>query len=511
MSTNNSKNSTPETSNIQYLKANSLGLLGVLFMVVATAAPITAVTGAVPVSVGFGTGIGTPGGFLFAMAVLTIFSVGYVAMSRHIVSTGAFYGYISQGLGGVIGMASGLLTVVAYIALESAVAAIFASFASTTLHDQLGITLPWPVYALLFFVLVAILGHKDISFASKVLIILLISEISILTLMTISVFLHGGGPDGIPLSPINPVNAFKGAAPGLGLFFAFASWIGYESTAMYGEESRNPKKIIPRATYIAVIGIGIFYFVVSWAAIVGNGLQQSIEIAQKDPFALLFNPTQHFLGGWAVTVFQWLLITGSFAAGSAFHNAASRYLYAIGREGFINKNLGRTHPVYGSPYMASFIETIIAAVIVGLFWIAGQDPYLGAFTLLVLLGTVAILIVQTLCSFAVIGYFSKNHPESRHWFKTFLAPLLGGIAMFWVLILLIMNINTAAGDAASTLFFKLIPWIVASVFLAGIISAFYLRSKSPERYRAIGQIVLQDAHERADIEEVLPVSTVQSM
>ena len=57
--------------------------------------------------------------------------------------------------------------------------------------------------------------------------------------------------------------------------------------------------------------------------------------------------------------------------------------------------------------MASFVQTAITVVIVGLFWATGQDPYLGLYVLMAILGTFAILIVQTLCSFAVIGYFAR--------------------------------------------------------------------------------------------------------
>jgi amino acid transporter len=206
---------------------------------------------------------------------------------------------------------------------------------------------------------------------------------------------------------------------------------------MYGEESRNPKRVIPRATFIAVIGVGLFYVFISWMAISGTGLNQSVTLSQEDPFALFFNPTREFVGAWAVILFQWLIITGSYACGLAFHNCASRYLYAIGRDGFINRNLGRTRPTHGSPHIASFTQTGITVAIVGTFWAAGQDPYLGLYVLMALLGTFAILIVQTLCSFAVIGYFRKNHPEARHWFKTFLAPLIGGVGMIVVVVLLI--------------------------------------------------------------------------
>jgi len=96
-----------------------------------------------------------------------------------------------------------------------------------------------------------------------------------------------------------------------------------------------------------------------------------------------------------------------------------------------------------------------------------QNPYLDLYVLMAILGTFAILVVQTLCSFAVIGYFARNHPDARHWFRTFLAPLIGGISI------------AAVGDAAETLLFKLIPWIVVGVFLGGI--TFYLRARCPDQ------------------------------
>ena len=150
--------------------------------------------------------------------------------------------------------------------------------------------------------------------------------------------------------------------------------------------------------------------------------------------------------------------------------------------------------------MASFVQTAITVVIVGLFWATGQDPYLGLYVLMAILGTFAILIVQTLCSFAVIGYFARNHPEARHWFRTFLAPLIGGIGMSAVVVLLILNLGTATGDAAETLFFKLIPWIVVGVFLGGIALALYLRAMRPDQYAIIGRIIYEDTAERPDVD-----------
>ncbi|MEU9117206.1 APC family permease [Streptomyces sp. NPDC048483] len=482
---------------VHRLKANSVSLTGVVFMAVATAAPITAMTGSLPIAVGSGNGTGAPAGYLFATVVLTVFSVGYIAMAKRITAAGAFYGYISHGLGRIAGMASGMLAVLAYIVLEASVVGVFSYFARTTVHDQLGVELPWILYAAAMLAVTAVLAHFDISLTAKALGVMLIAEIAVLFAVATAVLVHGGGPDGIPVEPVNPKNAFTGASAGLGLFFVFGSWVGFESTAMYGEESRDPKRVIPRATLISVIGVGLLYIYVSWMTIAGNGLAGSVTVSSSaDPLDLFFGPAQTFLGAWAVDAFQWLLITGSFACGTAFHQCASRYLYAIGREGFLHPALGRTHPSHGSPYLASSAQSAIAVALVAGFWLTGQDPYLHLYTLLAILGTMAILIVQTLCSFAVIGYFRTHHPEDRHWFRTLVAPLLGGAGMIAVVALLVINMDTAAGEAADSLFFRAIPWIVGLVFCGGLGLGWYLKARQPHRYEIIGRIVLEDAAER---------------
>ncbi|MFJ8587229.1 APC family permease [Streptomyces sp. NPDC093595] len=496
MAENLSQNRTPE---VQRLKAGSVGLVGVVFMAVATAAPITAMTGNLPIAVGFGNGTGAPAGYLFATLVLTVFSVGYVAMAKRITAAGAFYGYISHGLGRIAGMASGLLAVLAYIVFEASIVGVFAYFARTTVAAQLGVDLPWILYAAAMLAVTAVLAYFDINLTAKALGVMLVAEVAVLFAVATAVLVKGGGPDGIPFEPVNPANAFTGTSAGLGLFFAFWSWVGFESTAMYGEESRDPKRVIPRATLASVIGVGVFYVYVSWMTIAGNGLDGAAGVsASANPLDLFFDPTRSFIGAWAVDAFQWLLLTGSFACGMAFHQCASRYLYAIGREGFLHPALGRTHPEHGSPYIASYVQSAIAVVLVGAFWLTGQDPYIHLYTLLAILGTMAILIVQTLCSFAVIGYFRRHHPEDRHWFRTLTAPLLGGIGMTAVVVLLVLNMETAAGLAADSLFFALIPWIVGAVFLGGLGLGLYLRARRPERYEIIGRIVLEDAAERED-------------
>ncbi|QBJ96623.1 APC family permease [Rhodococcus sp. ABRD24] len=499
----------PTGRSVQRLRRNAVGTIGVVFMAVATSAPITAMVGNVPIAIGFGNGSAAPAGYLVATIVLGLFALGYATMAKHITATGAFYGFISHGLGRIVGMASGFIITMAYVVFEAALVGIFSFFAANMLQTELGITVHWIVFALSMIALNALLTYFDVNLTAKVLGVFLVAEIAILALGAFAVLVHGGGPEGFVPESINPLNAFepaKGvvtASAGLGLFFAFWSWVGFESTAMYGEESRDPKKIIPRATMFAVLGVGVFYVFVSWMAIAGTGPSESIALAQDSSTAseIFFGPAREYLGAWSVTTFNILLVTGSFACGMAFHNCASRYLYALGREGLsprLQRTLGATHPKHGSPHIASFTQTAIATTIVLLFLAAGMDPYGEMYVILAILGTMAILIVQALCAFAVIAYFhvGKHHPESAHWFKTFTAPLLGGIGMLYVVYLLWKHKEDAAGSASGTLLFTLTPWIVVGMFAAGAAIAVYFRFRDPKQYELIGRIVLEEAHER---------------
>src|SRR5215470_7573288 len=250
-------------SDVAKLRRGAVGLGGVLFLTVTGAAPISAMMFNTPIVVGFGQGIGAPAAFMFATVVLAIFSIGYVAMVRKKTTAGGFYSYISHGLGRELGIGTGFGSVVAYSVFEASLAGGFAYFLSLKLN-QFGVNIAWPWLALAMVLIISILTYFDVRISSTVLAIGLISEVAILLIFDGFMFARGNTDWG----NINPVKAFQGfpaegklvaGVIGIGLFFAFWSWVGFEMAPNYGEESRAPKKIVPRAMYISVIGLGIFY------------------------------------------------------------------------------------------------------------------------------------------------------------------------------------------------------------------------------------------------------------
>src|SRR5262249_35404818 len=101
-----------QREDVAKLRKHAVGLGGVLFLTVTGAAPISAMLFNTPIVVGFGQGAGAPGAFLFATIILTVFSVGYVAMARKKTTAGGFYSYISPGLGRGIGIGARYCAVV---------------------------------------------------------------------------------------------------------------------------------------------------------------------------------------------------------------------------------------------------------------------------------------------------------------------------------------------------------------------------------------------------------------
>ena len=491
------------------LKVGAIGLGGVLFIAVANAAPITAMTGNAPIAIGYGNGIGAPAGFLVATVVLTLFTVGFIEMARHITTAGAFYGFITHGLGQVWGMATGALATMAYVVFEGSLIGIFSYFTNDALNRWFDVDVNWLLIAIVGIVVIAVFGYFDINIAAAFLGVTLVCEVVLLLALAFSVLFSGGGPDGMVPEAVNPLNAFKDLSAGggmgleidgttiaagsaaIGLFFAFWSWVGFETTAVYGEESRNPRHIVPRATLIAVVGLGTFYTFVSWMMIAGNGKATAIEKSNTDSIGLWVDLAEDKLGG-------------SFACGLAFHTAASRYLYAIGRELPLTKNtLGRTHGTHQTPHVASVTQSVITlAFTLGFFLLTtnGDDPFTGAYIfqygLLAILGTMAILIVQAITCLAVIWYFHVKKAKPGNLLTTGLIPALGGLGMLYVVWLLIDNIKFAGGLAADSTFFKLIPWLVVATFVFGLLGVLLLRSRNPGVYRAIGRTVYEEAHER---------------
>lgn len=437
---------TPQST----LKSGKLGVLGIVFFVVAASAPLIGMTGAVPVAMVLGNGAAVPGAYLAVGLTLLLFTVGYAAMSRTMTNSGAFFAYVGKGLGVNAGVASAFTALVAYITIQLAIYGFFGAVVGGTMAG-LGLDLPWYVWSLLAWLIVTGLSLLSVDVGAKVLGVLLTLEVLILLIVGFAIFIVGG-PEGVDLgASFSPTEIFAGGfagTAGIALAFAFASFIGFEATAIYGEESKDPKRTVPIATYVAIGVITALFAIVSLAMVTGLGRSTLIDevLGRSDglaaPEGVLFSLAEQYAGDWAVLIMSVLIITSLFAGLLAFQNAAARYFFALGRGGVLPARVGTTNAA-GAPQVGVLIVSSLAALVMIIFAIVGFDPVLNLFFWMSSITVIAIVLVEILVSIAVIAYFVRE--KTGNLWVTKIAPALSAIVLALGLYLLMSRFNLLAG------------------------------------------------------------------
>jgi amino acid transporter len=498
-----------QRTDVHKLKPGAVGLVGVLFLTVTGAAPISAMLFNTPIAVGFGNGVGAPAGFWIAAVVLTIFGVAYVAMARKVTAAGGFYSFISHGLTRELGMSAGFAMVAAYSVFEVSLVGGFAYFAQLKAASY-GVHIQWYWFGFFMIALIAVLTFFDVKLSARLLGIALLCEV--ITLLVFDGFMFTQASSNVNFNALNPVKAFQGlpaghaggtaiaaGAAGIGLFFAFWSWVGWEMAPNYGEESKNPKKNVPRALYISVIGLGIFYTLTSWAGLTGyHSINAAASVAQNDSADFYFLPAHHFAGSFLRGALSWFIITGSFACGMAFHNTTARYMYSLGREGILPKVLGRTHAKFKSAHIASTTQSVIAAIITAAFALfaavnaklgAGDSvAYLQVYGLMAVMGVISILAIQAIVSIAIFNYFRTHYRDEHHWWSTITAPIIATITQALILYLAISHLDFLGSGYGYS---KWLAWGDLAIWLAGLGYAFYLKRTDRAKYETVGRMINQ--------------------
>lgn len=466
------------------LKRGALGVGFIIFFVISAASPLSVIAGGFPIGIMLGNGAGTPALLILALLVLLAFSVGYTTMSRHLTNAGGFYAFTSRGLGGLAGGAAAVLAMFAYNILQIGLYGMFGGVVSGTMESVFGLVLPWWSYSLLAMVSVAILGYRKIDLSARVLSVVVVAEYLAILILDIAI-LKSGGDSGVNLDSFTSQHVFSGT-PSIGLLFCFAAFIGFEATTIYGEEAKNPQRTIPIATYSSVLLIGGFYALSVWAMVVGVGTDKIVPFLQalQDPTTFVYGMSDHFVGPQLTQVIRVLFMVSIYAGLLAFHNAAARYFYAIGRDGLLHSLLGTTHRVHQSPHMGSALQSLIAAVVVLIFAALDADPILQLFAWFSNLATLCVILLMAMTSIAVCVYFHR-HPEFKvGLLRGRILPIFSSLALLIVLVLAVVHFDVLTG--ASQLLSYSLCAVIPAALLGGIYLAARLRKVAPERFMALG-------------------------
>jgi len=453
---------TPETRRL----TGHLGPVGIVFMVVAAAAPLTVIGGNMPLAMGLGNGAGAPVGFVIAALVLLVFSIGFVTMTPHVPEAGAFFSYVTVGLGERMGKGIAVVALIAYTAIQIGIYGYIGWAIADTVAHYDGPEIPWPVYSFAILAIVAVLGYRHIELSAKVLGVALALEIGIVVVLDV-VMVAKPGPAGVTFTSFDPATFTQGTI-GIAILFALTGFIGFEATAVFRDEARDPERTIPRATYAAVVIIGAFYAITVWAFVVALGPGQVTGVAQRTLDGegnMLLDTTGDMLGTVGRDIVNVLLLSSLFACVLSFHNVIARYQFVLAGKGLLPGRLATVHDGHASPSFSSLVQTATAAIIVAVLALLGIDPLVGVFGSMAGVATVGMVVLMLTTSIAVLVFFLRHRGRGGI-ATTRIAPALAVLGLLASLWLVLSNFTLVTGGSV------MLSTVLAAIPFVGLVIGF---------------------------------------
>jgi amino acid transporter len=465
---------TPPSDEGARLRHGAVGLGGAIVMSAALMGPAVSVYFNPQLVAGF-SGAAMPLVMAVSLVASLIVANGVAEMARELPSAGAFYTYVSRGIGPRSGFVTGILMFLAYALLVPAELALIGVYSHDIL-DGYGISVPWPVISLVFAALMLTLSWRGIAGSLKTALTLFALEVGVIVLLSL-VILAKGGADGLSATPLLPSSSPDGLSGiALGMVFGVLSFVGFESAATLGEEVRDPRRHVPRGIFGAVLLVGVIYLFTTYAEMVGFGVHH-VDALTGDtaPFTTL-----------ASTYAPWLkLLVGLAGVSSIFavtmnsHNGIARILFAMGREHMLPRRLASVHPEHGTP-SAAIVANTVFAVVVTLVVGAWVGPF-NAYAYLGSLLTLAIIPVYILTNAACIRFFATIARDRRDVLKHVVLPALGMLVMLIPIYGLLWPVPAAP--------YNVFPYVVVLAIVASAAVAWLIGRSRPDVLARAGGVL----------------------
>jgi amino acid transporter len=435
---------------LEGLRKGSIGLPGALMQSIAQISPTLGIF----YTIQFTTtqaGVTAPLTYLAAFAVCLVVAVPMLGLARHLPSAGGFYTYVSNGIGPKAGFMTGWLYAIMVTIVPAALAAFTGEVIQDELNSKFGFNLPWWIYAIVILAICFACAYRGIQISVRFLLVMTCFEMVVgLGLALTGVFNPGSG--GVNLNGFNPLNITNGSGFFLAIVLSIFAFTGFESAAAVGEESRDPKRIVPRAIIGSLILIGVFYVVTAWGLQIGWGTNHLSALASSSN-APAFVLADRLWNGASIIVLI-ALVNSGLGVCIACTTSATRTIYGIARTGALPSFFARTQRKHRTPITAVIVQSIIALAIC-----LGAGIPLGPLNLFNTLGTTGTFIyipIFILMNIAAFLFFRKKHPEEFSVWAHVIAPIVSTVALILIA------------------YYSLVPLPAFPVLLAPFIAAAYV-------------------------------------
>ena len=482
------------------LARNAIGLPEVLFQSITHMAPAVATALSIGAATSFAGGI-TPLAVLFAMIAVLFTAFSMAELARHLPSAGGMYTYVGRGLGSFFGWLVAWGFALAEPLVMPLLLGGFGFYGAIFLSAYLGIEFEfaWVALAILCGLAVWWLTYRGIALSTRAGVVLGIIEIAIFLLISALLIVNA---DQNTLSVFVPGD--EGVKPAFqGMIFCLLAFIGFEAAAPLGEETRDPRRTIPRAVIWSAILVGLFYVFNYYAATVFFGPDRMTEFYtfnEGDPWGFMAEAVLPGIGGLLII---FAILNSSLANANAGATAATRTLFAMGRASLLPRFFAAVHPETRAPVNAVHFQAITALIIaVVLGFVLANDPYptpeggasFGGLNVYVFLGTMLGLIfagIYILVNAACIGYYWRERRDEFNVIKHLIVPVLGVIAMIPAALAVIGGLTIPILDIELEPYETALRFtapIVGVWMLVGIVLYFVLRAMSPGALERVGEV-----------------------
>lgn len=453
-------------------------------LVVATLTPLSFMAGTTPLALWFG-GPSFPVLIVVAAVIIGLFTVGYARMVRNISRPGAYYSYITRGLGRYLGVGAAYTGILTYLASSIAIFSITAFTIASALpavgfpDADPAALFPW-IFALQA-LLIALLVWRKIDLS--VMISAVIVALEILTILVFFIVTVAQGR--LDLAVFSPA-AFD---PALGdwtvaFIFAFLIYQAFEAGALYAPEAIRPEKSVPRGLFGALAVLTIASIAAAWALISHSSMDMlGADIAEQGPVVFVLNAVEAALGPVGLVLFSLLLILATAVATLGITNFVSRYITGLAREDLLPMRLAATNK-FGAPAYSAFGLIIICAIFAYGTMLIGGDPYIQLVPIGFGLAAIGTTVLALLSSLSVIVFFGRTSGVERHWWSTGVAPVLATILIAWALVMELAGFSWITG--VEEWWTNLLPLGIVIALIAGVLVTFWLRKNRPLIYRDLG-------------------------
>lgn len=460
------------------MSATSLSL-----SVLAFSAPIATVTGFIPITIAV-NGEGAAFAFIAAGILMLLFSVGYMAMTRSVPKPGAFYTFVTSGLGRPLGLGSAYVATISYFVIMAGLYSFFGISTVELITGFGGPETPWWVWSLAGWAFVSVLGYFHIELSAKILTVVMALEVLLVVIFDVVVVAQGGA-EGPTLAAFSPATFAQGDMA-VTLLFAILTFIGFEATALFRDEVRNPRKTVPRATYAAVIFIAVVYSFSAFAMTTAYG-SEAQAIAIDSPATMFSNAISKYAAPVFSQITFVLVVTSIIASAICLHNILARYVFNLSADRALPVKLSAVHPKHHSPYRASNAVAAVMGVVLILLALFNADAA-TIYARLSGLGSTGIIALMVVVSAAIIGWFirqRKQGNDNENIFVAYIAPVLTIISLGVILAFAILRFDLVVGGAPGELTWLVLLHVVA--LAAGVTVALFLRRTRPRYYERLGR------------------------